>query len=104
VTGVQTCALPISKHIGNDKPFVFEKPNHNMSIVKNQKTQKFTANCMFMGAPKRNAVIKDMVDYLRQRNTNPHYNAEGDFFGYTSKWLDNEVARNHINLVDCIYI
>jgi len=101
---VRNLAPLFAKHIDNDKPFVFEKPNHNVSIVKNQRTQKFTANCMFMGAPKRNAVIKDMVDYLRQRNTNPHYNAEGDFFGYTSKWLDNEVARNHINLVDGIYI
>lgn len=93
-----------AKHIANDKPFVLEKPNHDASIIKNQRSQKFTANGMFIGAPKRNAVIKDMVDYLRQKNKNPHYSSEGDFFGYTSKWLDNEVSRNHINLIDGIYI
>ena len=59
---------------------------------------------MFIGAPKRNALIKDMVDYLRLRNNNPHSNSESDFFGFTSKWLDNEVSRNHINLIDGIYI
>ena len=93
-----------AKNIAVDKPFVFEKTNHNASIIKNQRDQKFTANSMFIGSPKRNAVIKDMIDYLRQRNKNPHYNSEADFFGYTSKWLDNEISRNHINLIDGIYI
>lgn len=101
---IRNLAPLFAKNISNDKPFVLEKPNHNASIIKNQRSQKFTANNMFIGAPKRNSVIKDMVDYLRQRNENPHRNAEADFFGYTSKWLDNEVARNHINLVDGIYI
>ena len=93
-----------AKNIGNDKPFVLEKINHNVSIVKNQRSQIYTANSMFIGAPKRNAVIKDMADYLKLRNESPHTHSENDFFGYTSKWLDNEVSRNHFNIVDGIYI
>jgi hypothetical protein len=93
-----------AKQIANNKPFVCEKPNQHASIVKNQQTQSFTSNSMFMGAPKRNAVIKDMIDYLKQRNKNPHFNSEADFFGYTSKWLDNEASRNHINIMDGLYI
>jgi hypothetical protein len=45
-----------------------------------------------------------MIDYLKQRNKNPHFNSEADFFGYTSKWLDNEASRNHINIMDGLYI
>ncbi len=101
---VKNLAPLFTKNINNDKPFVCEKINHHASIIKNQKSQKFTPNSMFMGAPKRNAVVKDMVEYLRERNKNPHFNAESDFFGYTSKWLENEIARNHINIVDGIYI
>lgn len=93
-----------AKNISNDKPFVFEKLNRNASIIKNQRSQIYTSNSLFIGAPKRNALVKDMVDYLRLRNNNPHSNAESDFFGFTSKWLDNEVVRNHINLIDGIYI
>ena len=93
-----------AKNINLNKPFVFEKPNNNVAIIKNQKSQQFTSNALFIGAPKRNAVIKDMVVYLQKRNENPHTSSEEEFFGYTSKWLDNEVIRNHINIVDGIYI
>ena len=57
-----------------------------------------------MGAPKRSAVIHDMVEYIRKRNEKAHYSAEPEFFGYISKWLNNEVSRNHINLVDGKFI
>ncbi len=90
-------------NIKNDKPFVCEKVNHSESVV-NKQSPKFTSNNLFMGAPKRNVVTKDMVDYLRNRNQNPHLSDESIFFDYTSKWLDNEVLRNHINRVDGIHI
>jgi len=90
-------------NIKNDKPFVCEKVNHSENVV-NKLRPKFSSNNLFMGAPKRNAVIKEMVDYLRNRNANPHLSDETLFFDYTSKWLDNEVVRHHINRVDGIHI
>ena len=44
-----------------------------------------------------------MVEYIRKRNENAHYSAEPDFFGYISKWLNNEVSRNH-DMIDGKFI
>ena len=86
----------------NDKPFVCETPNKYESI--NHNNLLFTSNHTFMGAPKRSPIIREFVDFIKKRNENPHYNSESQFFGFVSKWLNNEVARNHIHLIDGIYI
>ena len=85
-----------------DKPFVCETSNHYASI--NDRKKSFTANHKFMGAPKRSPLIRELVEYIKQRNENAHYSAEPEFFGYVSKWLNNEVARNHVHLVDGLYV
>ena len=90
--------------INNEKPFVCETYNRYASIINNKNEFVFTSNHKFMGAPKRSAVIHDMVEYIRKRNEKAHYSAEPEFFGYISKWLNNEVSRNHINLVDGKFI
>ena len=86
----------------SDKPFVCETPNHYASL--NNRKKSFTANHKFMGAPKRSPIIRELVEYIKQRNVNAHYSSEPQFFGYVSKWLNNEISRNHIHLVDGIYI
>ena len=91
-----------SNGIVQDRPFVCETPNQYASINDRKKT--FTSNHKFMGAPKRSPVIHDFVDYIKKRNGNAHYTAEPEFFGFVSKWLNNEVAQNHINSMDGIFV
>ena len=93
-----------SRGISNEKPFVCETYNRYASIINNKNEFVFTSNHKFMGAPKRSPVIHDMVEYIKKRNENAHYSAEPDFFGYISKWLNNEVTRKHINIVDGKFI
>ena len=90
--------------IQDEKPFVCETPNHYASIINSQENNSFTSDHKFMGAPKRCPVIRDMIDYVKQRNNNAHFSTEPEFFGYVSRWLNNECKRNHINKVDGIYI
>lgn len=90
--------------IENDKPFVCETRNNYADIINNRNPLVFTSNHKFMGAPKRNAVIHDMVEYIKVRNEKAYYSSEPDFFGYISKWLNNEVAKKHINMIDGIYV
>jgi hypothetical protein len=90
--------------IEKDRPFVCETPNHYASIIQNQEHNAFTSNHKFMGAPKRSPVIHDMIEYIKERNCKANLSAEPEFFGYISRWLNNECKRNHINKVDGIYI
>ena len=93
-----------AKGIDNDKPFACEVPNKHANILNNEENRKFLPSIHFMGAPKRNIIIRNMVDYLRTKTKNPHFTSESDFFGFTSKWLYNELLRTNINLIDGIYI
>ena len=93
-----------AKGIDNDKPFACEVPNKHANILNNEENRKFLPSIHFMGAPKRNIIIRNMVDYLKTKTENPHYTSESEFFGFTSKWLYNEVLRTNINLIDGIYI
>ena len=87
-----------------DKPFVCETPNRYANIINNHSNKLFTSNHKFMGAPKRSPVIRDMIDYIKIRNCNAQLSSEPQFFGYVSRWLNNECVKNHINKVDGIYI
>ena len=90
--------------IENNKPFVCELHNRSETMNSHKATRDFSPSCRFMGAPKRCPMIREMVDYLKKRSDNPHFSAEPDFFGYTSRWLDNEIIRNHIIKIDGIYV
>ena len=85
-------------------PFVCEMPNRYETLIQGQKWNLFTSNIRFMGAPKRSPVIREMAEYLKLRTDNGHASREADFFGYTSKWVNHEVMREKIRLVDGIHI
>jgi hypothetical protein len=79
-------------------------PNRYETLIQGQKWNLFTSNIRFMGAPKRSPVIREMAEYLKLRTDNGHASTEADFFGYTSKWVNHEVMREKIRLVDGIQI
>jgi hypothetical protein len=57
-----------------------------------------------MGSEKRSPIMREMIAYLKIRTDNMHFNSEADFFGYTSKWVNHEVMREKIRLVDGLHI
>ncbi len=92
------------KNVDDNIPFVCEMPNCYATLIQGQKWNLFTSNIRFMGAPKRSPVIREMAQYLKTRTDNGHVNAEPEFFGYTSKWVNHEVMRERFRLVDGVKI
>jgi len=92
------------KNVEDNVPFVCEMPNRYETLIQGQKWNLFTSNIRFMGAPKRSPVIREMAQYLKIRTDNGHANAEPDFFGYTSKWVNHEIVRERFRLVDGVQI
>ena len=92
------------KNVEDNVPFVCEMPNRYETLIQGQKWNLFTSNIRFMGAPKRSPVIREMAQYLKIRTDNGHANAEPDFFGYTSKWVNHEIMREMFRLVDGVQI
>lgn len=90
--------------IENNTPFVCETQNRYENLIRGQRWNKFTSDIRFMGSPKRSPMMREMIEYLKIRTDNMHFNAEPDFFGYTSKWVNHEVMREKIRLIDGLHI
>jgi len=79
--------------------FACEAVNRNVNLL-NQKTKfVFTPNSYIMGAVKNNETIKELIEYLKQKNSNPHFTSENDFIGDTSTKLMELVNQQKLNLV-----
>jgi len=82
-----------------DKPFVCETVNRSTNLLKQKHKRLFMPNTHFMGSPKRNAELRELVDYLKRRNLNPHFTSETDFLGDSAEWCMDEVKKGSMNLV-----
>lgn len=85
-----------------DKPFMCEAINRNENINHASKVKSrmaFKPSTYFMGAKKNSPVIGELIEYLKQRNRNPHFSSDMEFLGDTSEWTLNEVSRGHITLI-----
>jgi len=90
--------------VEKDMPFVCEVPNTYPNIISDTKWRNFTSSAAFMGAPKRNEVIKEFVNYLKLQNNSAHFSSDAEFFGYSSKWLNMQVYQGNIILIDGLQI
>lgn len=96
-----TNLMPLYKMgIQSNRPFVCEMVNKYPNIISEQRWRQYTSSTNFMGAQKRDSQMYAFVDYMRNRNMSQHFSYEADFFGYTSKWLNNEVISGNFNLID----
>jgi hypothetical protein len=64
----------------------------------------FIADHHFIGAPKRSPIIQNYASYLKQRVSNGYYTSEHEFAGYSAHWLNYEVKKQTIKLIDGMYI
>ena len=90
--------------IQGDRPFVCENVNRYSNVIQDRRRKAFTSDTTMMGAPKRCPVIRELADYLKKRNENPHATSVPNFLGETSNWANAKVAAGQINLVDGIAI
>lgn len=90
--------------VDKNAPFVCEVPNTYPNIISDTKWRNFTSSSAFMGAPKRNEVIREFVDYLKLQNQSAHFSSDAEFFGYSSKWLNIQVYQGNIILLDGLQI
>jgi hypothetical protein len=81
------------------KPFVCEKLNRTTNLQKETRKMLFVPDTYFMGAVKKDPVIKELVDYLKIQNKQPHFSREHEFLGETSQWLLQMINENKINLL-----
>jgi hypothetical protein len=81
------------------KPFVCERVCRNSNQFRQKRKLLFCPDTFFMGAPKDNETIGELVEFLDKHNKHPHYSEEGDFLGYSSHWCMKAVEQEHMNLI-----
>lgn len=85
--------------IAGNKPFVCENINRNVNLLKQKQKLLFTPNTFIMGAPKNDPTIKELIEYLKQVNMDPHFSSEMDFLGISSQWCMETINKGQMNLV-----
>lgn len=86
-------------NISDGKPFVTEANNNTMNVRYQKRRLLFIPDMYFMGAPRNDPTIKELVEYLKRLNNNPHFSCETDFVGSVSQWLLEAVNNMQINLI-----
>ena len=81
------------------KAFVCEAINRTTNLQKEKKKILFIPDMFFMGAVKKDPVMKELVDHLIDRNKNPHFSREHEFLGSNSQFLLKMVEEHKINLL-----
>ena len=71
--------------------FVCENKTHSNT------NRIFSPDTTFFGAEKNNETVKELIEYLKKRNSNPHFTSEIEFEGDSSKWI---LDSGKVNIVD----
>lgn len=91
------------KGTSQGKPFVLENINHGTDVIHNKKNgnkrMTFVPDTFFMGALKNDPSMRQLLEYLKSRNLDPHFSSVVHFFGSTSQWLVNQVNLNNFTLI-----
>ena len=81
------------------KPFVCEKLNRTTNLQKETRKMLFIPDTFFIGAVKKDPVIKELVDFLKIQNNQPHFSREHEFLGTTTQFLLKIIEQNKMNLL-----
>ena len=87
------------KAVTNNKPFVCEAINRTSNLLKQKHKMLFIPDLYFMGAPKNNDVILELVEYLKKRNKNPHFSSDNEFLGDSSHWCLDAIGSGKMELI-----
>ena len=84
---------------GEKQPFVCETINRTVNLQKETKKMLFIPDTYFMGSKKKDPVVKELVDFLKAQNKQPHFSREFEFLGETSQFLLKNIEEHKINLL-----
>lgn len=88
--------------VKDNKPFVCESINRSTNVA--IKKAPFIPDTYFMGAKKKDPVIKEYIDYLGSRSKTGHITAAYEFLGDTAIGCVGTIESGRMNLVGGEYI
>ena len=92
------CAKPLidiyKQGIAKKIPFIAEK-----IFYSGKQTNLFMPDIHFMGSPKENTYLKELILYL-DKQTSGHFQNESVFEGRVEKWCMSEVSQQRMDLID----
>jgi hypothetical protein len=83
----------------NNKMFVGEFLNKTLS----SEYKEYLPSSIIIGSPKNNEILNTYINYLENMISND-YTAESVFLGNINNWLNVNVEKNNINLLESEYI
>lgn len=81
------------------KPFVCERINRYEHIKHGDRRLTFIPDPYFMGCKKGDTTMSEYMEYLRERNQKPHFQAQGDFLGDSVHWFLRAIDAGKMNMV-----
>lgn len=85
--------------ISQNKPFLLENINYGHNTKNGTRRMTFVPDLAFMGCQKNDPSMRQLLDYLKSRNLNPHFSSEEKFFKSTSNWIISQVNLNRFSLI-----
>jgi hypothetical protein len=77
-----------------EKMFVCETVDRNITST----THEFYADSSFMGSPKENPVMQELIDFI-QRKVSSDFTAQAEFLGDFNRWCNTRANRGQIKLI-----
>ena len=90
--------------VANNTPFVCENINHSLYLQKQKHKLLFVPDPFFMGSNKNDECMRNYVEYLKNRNLNPHFHSEVEFLGKSSQYFIEKINKQEICLIGGEYI
>lgn len=82
-----------------NRPFICENICRNSNQFRQKRKLLFCPDTFFMGSPKKNGTIEQLVEHLEQHTKFPHFQEESEFLGYSSHWAMSAIERGEMNLI-----
>ena len=85
--------------LSEERPFVCEKVNRVVNLSKPSRRLTFMPDSYFLGAPKNSPVLKEYIEYLKERNWSPHFSSDREFGGDSQQWFLKKIDAQEMNLM-----
>jgi hypothetical protein len=88
------------KQMLTNKPFIFESVNKSVDLIQHAKQPTFTLSTHFMGSPKNDESLNEIIAYLENRNKRSHFTDEYQFKNDLATYLDYLKNQDKLSLLD----
>jgi hypothetical protein len=86
--------------IADNKPFVCENVNRTSNLLAEKRHRTFLPDLFFFGAKKNNETIKEIIEFVKAENREPHFTAETEFLGDFSMMVYSLSLEQKVNVID----